>query len=162
MTLKSEIKNSRLFLSISTISIAVLSVLFAILDGTYSWGITSHPILTFFFVFISGFAVVFLISGFTRKYNWHTFIGSILFGIALLYALIDVFVVKWWIILIVMFAFIFIAFAIAILLNGNKTEDIALNNHEEYKDYKQRREEKLAKEAEEPEEELPTIKSFKD
>ena len=160
MTLKSEIKNARLFLTISNIVIAVLSVLFAILDGSYNWGITSHPILTFFFLFISGYAIVFLISGFARRYNWHTFIGAILFAIALLYALIDVFTVKWWIILIVMFAFIFIAFAIAILLNGNKTEDIALNNHEEYKDYKQRRAEKLANE--EQEEELPTIKSFKD
>ncbi len=162
MTLKKEIKNARLFLTISTILVAVLAVLFAILDGTNKWGITVHPILTFLFFLIAGLAIIFLVSGFVRRYNWHTFIGAILFGIALLYALIDIFTVKWWIILIVMIAFVLVAFAIAILLNGNKTEDIALNNHEEYKDYKERREEKLAKEQAEEETELPTIKSFKD
>jgi len=56
-----------------------------------------------------------------------------------------------------------VLFLLSIVTAGNKTEDMALNNHVEYKDYKTRYAEKAEQEAleEEAKGEPPVIKSFK-
>lgn len=162
MTLKKEIKSIRLIFAVCTLLITVASTVVAIIDGVKEWQIAVHPILTFLFLMLSGFGLLFLISGFVRRYPWHVFIGAGITFIALLYGLIDVFSVEWWIILIVMLAYVFIAFSLSFIIAGNKTEDIALNNHVEYKNYKQRKEEKLKLEQEDEQVELPKIKSYND
>lgn len=162
MTLKKGIKITRMIFAIFALLITVASVVVSIVDGLNEWEIAVHPILTFLFLMLSGFGLLFLFSGFARRYPWHILIGSVIFFFALLYALIDVFTIKWWIILIVMIAYVFVAFSLTFIISGNKTEDIALNNHVEYKNYKQRREEKLKLEEEQQNVELPEIKSYKD
>ncbi|MBO7187408.1 MAG: hypothetical protein J6V68_03330, partial [Clostridia bacterium] len=90
--------------------------------------------------------------------------GGGLFCICLIYALIDVFSLAWWLIVIISVAFVTIIFSASIFTAGSKTEDIALNNHTEYKDYKTRYAEKEEqdKKEEQNQGEMPTIKSFKD
>ena len=61
-----------------------------------------------------------------------------------------------------MLAYIFVAFSLSFIIAGNKTEDIALNNHIEYKNYKQRKEEKIKLEQEEEKIKVPKIKSYND
>ena len=162
MTLKKDIKLVRLVFAICSLLITVTSTVIAIIDGVKEWEIAVHPILTFLFLMVSGFGLLFLISGFVRRFPWHIFSGAVITFIALLYGLIDVFSVEWWIIVIVMIAYVFIAFSLSFIIASNKTEDIALNNHVEYKNYKQRKEEKLKLEQEEKEVELPKIKSYND
>ena len=104
-----------------------------------------------------------MIGGIVRKYVWHIFCGAGLFILALFYAGFDVFKFDWWINLIIAFALIFVFVGISVIIAGKKTEEIALNDHVEYKDYKQRQAEKLEAEklAESEQGPMPELKTFK-
>ena len=54
-----------------------------------------------------------------------------------------------------------IVMLLSLIVNGNKTEDIALNDNDDYKNYQERKAEEEAKKLNEEKEELPEIKSFK-
>ncbi len=164
MTLVKSIRLKRTLMLVATIISLATAVIFAILDGNKDWEIAVHPILTFFLLLFTGISLTFLVNGLVSKYSWHTFCGGGLFFICLVYALIDVFSLKWWIIVITSVSFVIILFALSVFTAGNKTEDIALNNHTEYKDYKTRYAEKEEQDRinEENQGEMPTIKSFKD
>lgn len=162
MSLKTKVKLQRLFLAFAVLVSVGAALTLAIIDGIEEYAITSHPVLTFFFILVAGIAVSLLLSFLAFRNTWHGFLGFIVAFFALLYAFIDVIKLEWWIILISMIAYIFVASAVVILFNGNKTEDLALNEHKEYKNYKERQAEKEALEAEQSVEPLPEIKTFKD
>ena len=163
MTLKKQLRTISIVYAASALFIAVVSAVFAIIDGVKDWGITSHPILTFIFFACAGFSVLLLIAGIIRKYVWHIFCGACLALFVFVYAGFDVFNFKWWITLIIAFVLVIIFVGLSIIIAGRKTEEIALNDHVEYKDYKQRQAEKAEAEklAEENQEPLPEIKTFK-
>lgn len=163
MTLKKELRILSIVYSIALLVIAVSSAVVAIIDGVKGLGITSHPILTFIFIASSGIALLLLIGGIVRKYVWHIFCGAGLFILALFYAGFVVFDFEWWINLIIAIALIFVFVGISVIIVGRKTEEIALNDHVEYKDYKQRQAEKLEAEklAENECAPMPEIKTFK-
>jgi hypothetical protein len=162
MTLKKELKTISIVYSIALLVIAVASAVVAIIDGVKGWGISSHPILTFIFILCAGISLLLLIGGIVRKYVWHIFCGAGLFILALFYAGFDVFKFDWWINLIIAFALIFVFVGISVIIAGKKTEEIALNDHVEYKDYKQRQAEKLEAEklAESEQGPMPELKTF--
>lgn len=147
---------------IGVIFFTVMALLFAILDGTLKWKMTSHPILTFLFLFIAGTGVTFIVTGFTAKFTWYAFIGEVLFAVALLYAMIDVFHAIWWIVLIVVFAAVALLAMVSVLYFGNKAAD-SDDKKPGYKSYKERQADKdAAAKAKDEKEEIPEIKSFKD
>ena len=77
------------------------------------------------------------------------------------YFLIEFANLIWWAIAIIDVVIVILGVFLSLLVAGNKTEDIALNEKPEYKNYQQR---KVERELEESGEsvELPKIKSFED
>lgn len=163
MALVKSIKLRRMLMLIASILSLAVALIFSIIDGQKEWEIAVHPILTFFLIFFTGISLTFLLNGLISKYPWHTFCGGGLFLICLVYALIDCFNLAWWIIVIIAVTYLVLLFVLSVFTAGNKTEDMALNNHVEYKDYKTRYAEKaeLERLEEEAKGEAPVIKSFK-
>lgn len=156
----------KLVLTVSSIAILVVALVFAIVNGTSAVDVWGHEqpisfiwhLLDFLFVICLGFGVLCAVLGFSSKSAWYVFLSTGLLTLGLLYLLLNV--IEWWIALIVLFVFVAIMCIVCVAVCGNKTE-FAQNNQPEYKNYEQRKAEKEALEASKPEEELPEIKSFK-
>lgn len=146
---------------IASIAILVVSLVVTLCDALVPLNIWVHPILTFLFCAFVGFGAMLLACAFIKHSPFYFFLSAGLLGLALFYAVINY--TEWWIALIALFVTWGVFACLSFLVNGNKTEDIALNKSENYKNYEQRRAEKQAAEAKEEEnpKELPKIKSFK-
>ena len=150
-------KNS-LIIGIVSIVVLLVSLTVTLLDVFVPLNFWTHPILTFLFCIFLGFGITCLVLGYSKKSAWYVFIGAVMFGLALLYALLQyVFV---WLAILVCVVVVAILAIYNVMRSGSKTE-FALNEEEGYKDYKQRKEEKKELEAQEDKPELPNIKSFK-
>ena len=155
-----KISKKQLLISVVSLAILVVSILFLLLDVLLPIGLWMHPALNFLFVNFVGFGVLTLVLGFSRKSPWYFFLSGLLIGLAVVYALIQY--VEWWAAILIAVA-IWIVFAIISFIKaGNKTEEIAMNTSSDYKNYEQRKAEKEAAEADKVPEELPKLKSFKE
>lgn len=149
-------KSRIISLSVSLL-ILVGALVFMICDWAIPIGLWTHPLLNFFAFLCVGFGITSIVFAFLRKSPWFFFLSGGLIALAGLYISIQYLV--WWIAVII-FVFVFVVVALlSLMVAGNKTESIALNDSPDYKDYKARKFEKNS-EAKETEE-LPEIKSFK-
>ncbi len=142
-----------------TISLLILvgALVFMICDWAIPIGLWTHPLLNFFAFLCVGFGIMSVVFAFLRKSPWFFFLSGGLIAFVGLYVSIQY--LAWWISVII-FIFIFaVAALLSLIVVGNKTENIALNDSADYKDYKERKSEKDSEEKET--EELPEIKSFK-
>lgn len=155
-----KIEKNKVVLLVS-IAILVASLAITLCDALIPLGVWVHPILTFLFCLFVGFGVTLVVLAFVVRSPFYFFLSAGLLGLALFYALVNY--MEWWICLIALFVTWGVFACLSFLVNGNKTEDIALNKSKDYKDYKTRKAEKEAAEAKESEsqKELPKIKSFK-
>ncbi len=159
LRMKKELK-SKVVLLVS-ISILLASLTITLCDALVPLNIWVHPILTFLFCLLVGFGVMLFVLAFLCRSPFYFFLSAVFSGFALFYALVNC--TKWWLGIIAVLVLWSIFACLSFLLNGNKTESIALNKSDDYKDYQTRKAEKEAAEKEEGEKknELPKIKSFK-
>lgn len=143
------------------VSIAILlaSLIVMICDWAIPLNLWTHPILNFFAVLFFGFSILCLVLGILKKSPWYFFLFATLISLVAFYVIIQY--VVWWIALIVALVDCLIIALLSLIVAGNRTENIALNNDPEYKDYKTRKAEKEAMEQNAEPEKLPEIKSFK-
>jgi flagellar basal body-associated protein FliL len=152
---KNRIINAVLSIIILLLSLAVMIIDFAV----PSVNILIHPVLTFLLCLFTGFGLMYLCLGITRKSAFSCFLGAILIGFALFYLLICL--TNWWIALISVIVLWLIMGLINTIICGNSADDCAMNKDgDDYKSYQERKEE--IKEENNSKEELPTLKSFKD
>lgn len=149
--------NEKKIIGIASIIILLLSLILMIMDFVLPLNLWTHPVLNFFFSLFIGLGITCIMIGLLKHRVFMFFIGILLSGLAVFYLIIQYFV--WWIALISCFVYIAVLTIINILINGNKTDDIALNNSKDYRDYRNRAEKTDIEE--EKQEELPEIKSFK-
>lgn len=155
-----KLQRNKVVLLIS-VAILLISLVVTLCDALVPLNIWVHPVLTFLFCLFVGFGVTLIALAFIVRSPFYFFLSAGLLGIALFYALVNY--MTWWIALIALFVTWGVFACLSFLVNGNKTEDIALNKSDEYKDYKTRKAEKETAEAEKGEDkkELPEMKSFK-
>lgn len=133
---------NRLLNNMLSIAILLIAVTVSVLDAVIpSFDLWIHPILTFFFVLFLGFGIKSFVLGFTCGSAWYFFISAILLGIAFAYGFICTFIEFWWLAIIIVVVLWAIIALLSILVNGNGTEDIALNSKPDYKNYKERKKE---------------------
>lgn len=149
----------KLIVPILSIAILLVSLAIMLCDILVPLSIWVHPVLTFLFCAFIGFGTLSFALGFIKKSPWFFFVGAILVGLALIYALSNY--IAWWITLIVVVV-IWIVFAILSFMSCGSVEDIAKNNNPEYKTYEQRKAENVENNNKKEEKELPKIKSFKE
>lgn len=150
---------TQIIISICSIAIILIALLFSILQAVGVLTVLAHPIITFIILLFGGLGIETLVLGIVKKSTWFFFLSIIMLSLVILYLLIKYVSVLVGIISTV--AFIAIAAVTCVLICGNKTESIALNKDPAYKDYNQRKAEKEEAERNAPKEELPEIKSFK-
>ena len=155
-----KIGKNKAFLLVS-IAILAVSLVVTLCDALVPLEIWVHPILTFLFCLFVGFGVALVILAFIARSPFYFFLSAGLLGFALFYVLVNY--MEWWIGLIALLVTWGVFACLSFLVNGNRTEDIALNKSENYKDYKTRKAERETAEAKESEsqKELPEIKTFK-
>ncbi len=152
-----KITKKQLFISIFSIFILLISLAIMICDFAVPLRIWTHPILTFVFCLSIGFFLLCFALGIVNKSVWFIFLSAILSTFAVIYPFAHY--SFWWIGLIVCPVVWSILGLISFMLNGNKTESIALNDRPDYKNYKERLVKKNSEQVKS--EELPEIKSFK-
>ncbi len=150
-------KGSMIALCVS-LFIVLGALAFMICDWALPLNVWTHPILNFLMVLCVGFGVMAFTFAIAKKSPWFFFLSAILLALVGLYITIQY--LEWWISIII-FVVVFVVFALfSLIVAGNKTENIAINESSDYKDYKQRKAEK--EEMEKSEEPIvPEIKSFK-
>ena len=133
---------NRLLSNIISILILLVAVSFAVFDAVVpSFNLWVHPVLTFFFVLFLGFGIKTFVLGFIRSSAWNFFLSAILLGFAFAYGFICSFTEFWWLAIIIVGVLWAIVALLSISVNGNGTEDIALNSKPDYKVYKNRKKE---------------------
>lgn len=147
-------KQNKIFLIVSLL-ILVCSLAFLLLNQFTFKDFLVHPILNFLLFNAVCFGVLAIVLAIKGKSPWYFFLSGILFGLSVLYVLLDQ-VDPWWIALITLFVLFGVFALLSYIVCGNKTEDIALNKSDDYKNYKEREKEKV-----EEKEEIPVLKSFK-
>lgn len=147
-------KQNKIFLIVSVL-ILVCSLAFLLLNQFTFKDFLVHPILNFLLFNAVCFGVLDIVLAIKGKSPWYFFLSGILFGLSVLYVLLDQ-VDPWWIALITLFVLFGVFALLSYIVCGNKTEDIALNKSDDYKNYKERGKEKV-----EEKEEIPVLKSFK-
>ena len=150
-------KKSNLVIGIVSILIVLASLTFMLCDifiPIYLW---YHPVLNFLAFILIGFGVLCLVLGIIKKATFYYFLSILFLAPAIFYILIQY--IKWWIVSVIIICLCSVLAIIGVILFGNKSESIALNESPNYKNYKERYAEKQANEIQE---ELPKIKSFKD
>ncbi|MBE5734068.1 MAG: hypothetical protein E7347_03345 [Clostridiales bacterium] len=152
-------KTKKLVIPVLSILILIASLAVMLCDIFIPLNFWTHPVLNFLFCLAIGYGVICISLGFIKTSAWYFFISAVLFGLALVYALMQY--ITWWIGLIIVGVILVIFAILSIISNGSKTEDIAINKSPDYKNYFQRKEEKEKQEAETQPEKLPEIKSFK-
>ncbi|MBE7087489.1 MAG: hypothetical protein E7369_04225 [Clostridiales bacterium] len=152
-------KKNRLVYVIA-LCILVLSLAMTIIDWAVPLNLWIHPLLNFVFFIFCGFGVFSFVLGFIKKSPWYFFLSAGLLALSVLYVLIS-YKMVWYVTLLIVVCVPAIIALLSLIVNGNKTEDIALNKSDDYKTYEERKAFKEAAEKEEPQEELPEIKSFK-
>ena len=153
-----KLSKNGIIVSVVSIVILLVSLVLTLLDVFVPLDLWTHPILTFLFCIFSGFGLLCLVLGYSKKTAWYVFLGAILFSLAVLYVLLHyVFV---WLAILICVVMVAILSVCNLIRSGSKTE-FALNESESYQDYKQRKAEKKALQEQEAKEELPEIKSFK-
>lgn len=155
-----KISKKQLIISVVSLAILVASIVFLLLDVLLPIGLWTHPVLNFFFVMFVGFGVLTLVIGLSGSSPWFLFLSALLFGLSIIYALIQY--TYWWAAVLVAVALWLIFAVLSFIKAGNKTEEIAMNTSPEYKNYEQRKAEKEAEEASREPEVLPEIKSYKE
>lgn len=153
---------SQLIVAILSIAVLVVSLVVTLCDAIIPLKFWLHPALTFGFCIFIGFGLILTVLGLGKKSVWYLFLGSVLLGLALIYAISQIVPDVWWVGIIVAVVVWAIFGVMSFVSNGNKTEEIALNKSPEYKNYEQRKAEKDELEKNKEKEELPKIKSFKD
>ena len=150
-------KGSMISLCISLL-IVLGALAFMICDWALHLNVWTHPILNFLMVLCIGFGVMAFAFAIAKKSPWFFFLSAILLALVGLYITIQY--LEWWLSIII-FVVVFVVFALfSLIVAGNKTENIAINESSDYKNYKQRKAEK--EEMEKSEEPIvPEIKSFK-
>ncbi len=156
-----KVSKNQKILAIVSIFVLLISVALMLIDFFTEFSFGYHPLLTFVFSLTVGFGIMCLALGLAKKSSWQFFLSAVLLGLASLYIFI-IYIEMWWICLVLLAVIWGVLAIVCFMIGGNKTEDIALNEKEDYKDYKQRREEKKIEEEFAPKEELPKVKSFKD
>ena len=150
-------KNIHLY--ITSLCIVLASLVVMILDYAIPLNLWFHPALNFLFCVFTGFGVFCIVLGITKKMPWYFFLSSGQLVLSLIYLLIF-YKVEAFIIVISAVVLCVVICLSSLIVCGNKTEEIALNNSDDYKNYKERKAENNAVITEE--EKLPEIKSFKD
>ena len=145
-------------LSVAIVLIALVLTIVSAL-GVFEFG--SHPVWLFLLCITGGFGLFALVKAFIVKSPFFFMLSTILLLIALSYCLIDLAKLLWWLVILCAVVLAVLICLTSIFVAGNKTENIALNDKEDYKDYETRKAEKLAQENNTEEEKLPEIKSFK-
>ena len=145
---------------IVSLLIVVASLVVTILDWTMPLNLFIHPLLNFLLFVFAGLGLYVFVLGFAKKSPAYFFLSAILLDLSFLYVLIS-YSVEWYICLVCVIVLPVIVMLLSLIVNGNKTEDIALNDNDDYKNYQDRKAEEEAKKSTEEKEELPEIKSFK-
>lgn len=146
-----------LIYGICSLVVVLLSFAFALLDAIIPLDIWVHPILNFLFGIFFGFGVMAFIMAILKKSAWFFFVSSILLGLAAIYVLIG-FSVVWWACIISVIVLLAVFAILSVMIAGNMTESVALNNSPDYKTFEQRKAEEKEEKEEKP---LPELKSFK-
>ena len=150
-------KKSNLVIGVVSILIILASLAFMLCDifiPIYLW---YHPVLNFLAFILIGFGLLCIVLGVIKKSTFYYFLSVLFLTPAIFYILIQY--IKWWIVLIILICLCSVLAILGVILFGNKSESIALNELPDYKNYKERYAEKQANATQE---ELPKIKSFKD
>ena len=134
-----KITKKQLAVSLYSILVIIVALAFALCDFLIPLNIWTHPALNFLFVLCIGFGILTIVFGTVKGSPWYFFLSSILFGLALIYVLLQY--IPWWIGLIITVSIWIIFAIISFISSGNKTENIALNESDEYKTYAQRKSE---------------------
>ena len=154
-----KISKRQLIVSLISILIVLGSLAFMLCDFLIPLNVWTHPVLNFFFCLFLGFGIMTMVIGFIKSSPWYFFLSSMLFGLTLIYALLQY--LPWWIGVVIVVVVWVICAIVSFMSNGSQTENVALNNSPEYKTYEERKAEEENAKTEEKEE-LPEIKSFKD
>lgn len=154
-------KKNTINIVICSIILIVSAILMILAIAIKEFTLFSHPILAFLFSLNVGLVLLNLVNGIIYKST----VCFMLFSATLLYvatySLIEFANLIWWAIAIIDVVIVILGVFLSLLVAGNKTEDIALNEKPEYKNYQQRKAERELEESGESVE-LPKIKSFED
>ena len=101
-----------------------------------------HPLLFFVYSLSIGFGVMSLCYGIIRKSPVPFFLATLPLLITLTISLIVFAKLIWWAILVSDVVLLFVVMLISLILNGNRTEQIALNTDPNYKTFKEKEAEK--------------------
>lgn len=154
-----KVKRNQMVIGVVSILILLAAICVLLCDIFVPLNLWTHPILNFLFCIFVGFGTLSIVLAFGKRSSWYFFIGGILLALSLLYVLCQY--IKFWIALIIVAVLLVIMCVVSFLNGSNKTENIALNERDDYKNYEQRKAEKEAAEKNEQQSQIPEIKSFK-
>lgn len=122
--------------------VLVLAVIVMVLRITVSgFAFFAHPIFAFLFVLCLGLGVLYLVNGIIYKSPVDFFMFALNFFFVLTYLLIDFAKLAWWAVLIIDVVAVVLSVFLSLVISGNRTEDIALNEKSGYKTYAERKNE---------------------
>ena len=105
-----------------------------------------HPLLLFVYALSIGFGILSICYGIIRKSPAYFFLAVLPLLIVLTISLIVFAHLIWWAIIVSDGVLLFVVGTLSLIINGNRTEDIAMNTAPDYKTFQQKEKERLEKE----------------